>query len=205
MTIAHYLTFFRLLISPVFLILYLEHDYLGISTTALPFVLLTVLAISELTDALDGHFARKYNQVTELGKLIDPMADSISRLSVFLTFTAPPVSVPMILVFLFLYRDSIISTLRTVCALKGVALAARPSGKIKAVIQAIVAFAIVLMMIPHSRGELSTELLHQISTGLVAIAAGYALYSGGDYIMANRRHIAKLLTFRAKGDHESNV
>lgn len=196
MTIAHYLTLFRVCISPLFLILYLEYEYFGISSVALPFVLLALLTILELTDAFDGHLARKFNQVTDLGKLIDPMADSISRLSVFLTFTEPPVHVPMLLVFLFLYRDSVISTLRTICALRGVALAARASGKIKAIIQAITAYMIVCMMIFHAYGLLSTTTLHDVSTALVTLAAGYALYSGLDYIVANWRYIAKLLAPR---------
>lgn len=195
-TIAHYLTFFRILMSPVFLIVYLEHDALGISATALPYALLALLCVCELTDAFDGHFARRYNQVTDFGKLIDPMADSISRLSVFLTFTEDPVRIPMLLVFLFLYRDSIISTLRTICALKGVTLAARTSGKIKAIIQALAAFIIVLLMIPHANGELSTESLHNISTIVVALAAAYSLFSAGEYIVANWRYISKLLVLR---------
>src|SRR5258708_4178403 len=109
-TVANCLTFFRIFISPVFLLVYLQHEAFGISVRALPYALLLLLSISELSDALDGLLARKYNQVTDLGKILDPMADSISRISVFLTFTQPPVSVPIICVFIFLYRDSVIST-----------------------------------------------------------------------------------------------
>lgn len=196
MTIAHYFTLFRVVISPIFLIVYLQYEQMGLTAQQLPFVLLALLCVSELSDAFDGHFARKYNQVTDFGKLIDPMADSISRLSVFLTFTEGPVKVPMLLVFLFLYRDCVISTLRTICALHGVTLAARTSGKIKAVIQAIAAFVVVGLMIPHAYGELSTETLQSVSTWVVGIAAAYSLCSAGEYIVANRRHIARLLSLR---------
>ena len=123
-TVANSLTIFRIFISPVFLLLYLQHDALGITAKGLPYALL--LGISELSDAFDGLLARKYNQVTDLGKILDPMADSISRISVFLTFTQPPVNVPLVCVFLFLYRDSVISTLRTICALRGFALCCWP-------------------------------------------------------------------------------
>ena len=116
------------------------------------------------------------------------------RISVFLTFTLQPVSIPLLLVFIFIYRDSVISTLRTICALKGYALAARFSGKIKAVIQAISAFIILLLMIPHSMGYLTTSTLHIASTWVVSIAAIYALFSGVDYVIANRGYIAKVLT-----------
>ncbi len=100
----------------------------------------------------------------------------------------------MLLIFVFLYRDSVVSTLRTICALRGFALAARLSGKIKAVIQAVAAFIIILLMIPHSLDYITTATLHSISTWVVGIAALYTLYSGFDYIYANRLYIKKLLT-----------
>lgn len=194
MSLANYLTFIRIFISPIFLLVYVAHESFGISTTLLPYVLLFLLGVSELSDAFDGFVARRYNQVTDLGKILDPMADSIARISVFLTFTLDPVHLPMLLIFVFIYRDSVISTLRTICALKGFALAARPSGKVKAVIQAVAAFLILLLMIPHSLGMLSTDHLRQLSTLFVTFAAAYAIYSGIDYLHANRIYVKKILT-----------
>lgn len=193
MTIANYITFIRIFISPIFLLVYLEYEAFDISLVSLPYVLLILFGISELSDAFDGYFARRFNQVTDLGKILDPMADSIYRISVFLTFTLPPIKLPMILVFILLYRDSVISTLRTICALRGFTLAARFSGKLKAVIQAIIAFIIIILLIPYSLGHLSQEKLHTISTWLVSIGAVYTLFSGIDYIYANRNYIRKLL------------
>jgi CDP-diacylglycerol---glycerol-3-phosphate 3-phosphatidyltransferase len=199
-SIANYLTFIRIFISPIFMFLYLEHDLLGISLVAIPYILLALLGVSELSDAFDGYLARKFHQVTDLGKILDPMADSIYRISVFLTFTQPPVNLPLLIVFIFLYRDSVISTLRTICALRGFALAARSSGKIKAVIQAGAAFAILVLMIPYSMGYLSYSLLRGISITAVSIAAIYALYSGIEYIWANSPYVLRLLT--DKGNKE---
>lgn len=193
MSIANYLTFIRIFISPLFLGVYVWHDFLGISVLVMPYVLLFLLAITELSDAFDGYVARKYNQVTDLGKILDPMADSIARLSVFLTFTLDPILLPMPLIFVFFYRDSMVSTLRTICALKGVALAARVSGKIKAVIQALAGIAVTCLLIPYSLGYLSLEHLQQKALWIVGAAGIYTIYSGIDYIYANRGHIAKLL------------
>ena len=193
MSIANYFTFIRVVISPIFLFIYIEHEALGISATALPYFLIFLMAISELSDAFDGFLARRYNQVTDLGKVLDPMADSIARISVFLTFTLDPVRLPIPLIFIFLYRDSVVSTLRTICALKGFALAARLSGKIKAVIQAIAIFVVLVLMIPHSQGMLSTEKLHSIATWVIGFAAIYSIFSGIDYIYANWKYISKLL------------
>jgi len=193
MSIANYFTFIRIVISPIFLFVYLEHEWLGISAIMLPYVLLVLLAISELSDAFDGFLARRYNQVTDLGKVLDPMADSIARISVFLTFTLEPVNLPMPIIFIFLYRDSVVSTLRTICALKGFALAARTSGKIKAVIQAIAAFIVLILMIPYSLGDITKETLHNTGTAIIGVAALYTIYSGVDYIRANWLYIRKLL------------
>lgn len=173
--------------------IYIEHEMLGISLTVLPYVLLFLLGVSELSDAFDGYVARRYNQVTDLGKILDPMADSIYRISVFLTFTRPPVNLPLLLVFVFLYRDSVISTLRTICALRGFTLAARSSGKIKAVIQASSSFIILLLMIPFSLGFIDQKTLRYTSTSIVAVAAIYALYSGVEYIYSNREYVLRLL------------
>lgn len=199
MSIANYLTLLRLVLSPIFLFIYTEAETLGISAIALPYILLGLLTISELSDACDGYFARKYNQVTDLGKILDPMADSISRITVFLAFTQDPVNLPIPLIFVFLYRDSVVSTLRTICALKGFALAARTSGKIKAVIQGVSAFIIVLLMFAHSRGDISSRVLQQTSAWVVGIAALYTFCSGIEYIYANRRYIAKLLAIPKAG------
>ncbi len=193
MPIAHYFTLIRIFISPIFLLIYLYHQELGLSAFSLPIVLALLLGASELSDAFDGYLARKYNQVTDLGKVLDPMADSIYRISVFLTFTLEPVKVPMGLVFIFIYRDSVISTLRVICALKGFALAARASGKIKAVVQALAAFTVLVFMLLFSLHYISQEQLTAYSSYTIALAGIYTLFSGVDYILANLPYIKKAL------------
>ncbi len=187
------LTLSRIILSPVFLLLYVFHAQLGISLLALPFVLIGLVVIAELTDLFDGLAARKRNQVTELGKLLDPMADSIFRISVFLTFTQGIVGLPLWVVLLFFYRDSIISLLRTVCALRGFALAARLSGKVKAVVQGAASLAILCLMIPYAMGMISLALFQDISFYLVLGAASYSLFSGVEYLYANQGYIKKAL------------
>lgn len=193
MTLANYFTFIRIFISPIFLLIYLYPHQFGLTPLLLPVVLFFLIGVSELSDAFDGYIARKYNQVTELGKLFDPMADSIYRTSLFLTFTLPPVKIPMGLVFIFIYRDSVISTLRTICALKGFALAARPSGKIKAVIQGLSAATVLVFMFLTALNMLTPEELTTYSTWVVGFAALYTLFSGADYLLSNRLYIKRLL------------
>lgn len=194
MNLPHYFTFIRLLISPIFLFIYLDHEYLGISQFSLPYVLLFLLMISELSDAVDGFVARKLDQVTDLGKILDPMADSVSRISMFLAFTGKPVHIPLFLIFIFICRDLMMSTLRTVCALKGYTLAASQSGKIKAIIQAFAAFLITSLLIPHSQGFITDETLQSVSFWVVTIAAFYSVYSFVEYLIVNQRYILMLST-----------
>ena len=184
-----FLTIGRLFISPVFLIFYLKYEKLGISLHALPFILIFLLAISELSDFFDGFLARKFNLVTELGKILDPMADSITRLTILLTFTQGFIKLPLLLVFVFVYRDAMISTLRTVCAMRGVTLAARTSGKIKAVIQALSIFIILILMVPFAWGRLSLEQLQDTTFYIIVAAAIYTLFSAWEYIYVNRAYI----------------
>lgn len=198
LTVANITTLIRIFVSPIFLFLYIEYEELGIPETVLPYFLLLFLLALETSDALDGYLARKFDQVTELGKVLDPMADSVYRISVFLAFTQPPVSLPLWIVFLFIYRDSVISTLRTVCALRGVALGARPSGKIKAVLQAIMAIAITSLLIPYAHGIISRETLHSTATMLSIIAVVYALYSGAEYLCVNFQYVRKAILRRRK-------
>ncbi len=198
LTLANFTTIIRIFISPVFLFVYLEYQALGISITTLPYILLGLLGALEISDLLDGYLARRYDQVTDLGKILDPMADSISRISIYLTFTQPPVRLPLLLVFIFIYRDSVISTLRTVCALRGIALGARPTGKIKAVVQAICALSITALLIPYTSGSLSELNLQKISFGIALLAASYSLYSGCEYVIANRKYVYQALKKRTR-------
>ena len=74
--IPNMLGYFRLLLIPVFAMLYLKEQYLQAGLVAV---------LSGLSDVLDGWVARKFNQITELGKVLDPMADKLTQgVAVFL-------------------------------------------------------------------------------------------------------------------------
>ena len=185
------LTLGRLAIAPIFLVIYLWYSLIGIPLIVMPFILILLLIISELSDLFDGILARRYNRVTQLGKVLDPMADSIVRMAVFFSFTQGLIQLPLLLIFVFLYREVMISTLRTVCALQGRALAARKSGKMKAIIQAIAAFAIVILIIPYASNLLDLETLKQWSLLIAAFAAVYTLISGLEYTYVHWSDIKK--------------
>jgi CDP-diacylglycerol---glycerol-3-phosphate 3-phosphatidyltransferase len=194
MNLAHYFTLLRIVLSPAFPIIYLGRNWLGIPLHWLPFILLFFLIICESSDIIDGILARRRNEVTDLGKVLDPMADSLTHISLFLTFTQGFVQLPLLVVLVFFYRDLFISTLRTLCALKGVALAARFSGKMKTLLQAVVAFVIIVLMIPYSTGLISLALFQKISFYSISVAAIYTVISIFDYVYANRVYLLKALS-----------
>lgn len=193
MKIALILTLGRIFISPIFLLTYLYYQEMGISLFLLPILLIFLVVLAELSDLFDGMAARRWNQVTELGKILDPMADSIFRLSVFLTLTQGIVGLPLWLVLFFFYRDSMISTLRTVCALRGFTLSARFSGKVKAVLQGAAVLLILVLMIPYAMGLIDLATLRAASFYIALTAVVYSLFSGFEYLRANSSYIRSAL------------
>lgn len=180
MTLANWLTFARLLMSPVFVLVFLQEGLWA------RIAALAIVVVSELTDAFDGHLARSMGEVTDFGKLLDPLADSVSRISIFIAFMAVGL-IPWWMVVVFIYRDSLISTMRTVCAYRGEVVAARASGKIKAIIQATVIIAILLgrivtVLYPQLLPE---ELVNRAAWWLVLGAAVFTQYSLFEYLSGN--------------------
>lgn len=193
MTVPHYFTFLRLVLIPLFIFFYRHGQLFGMSAAAVPIALLVTLALSELSDACDGFLARKLNQVTDFGKIFDPMADSLSRLAVYFCFTQGSVALPLEIPFLMLYRDMAVSLLRTVCALKGVAFSARSSGKFKAFIQASCAFAILLGLELVELKLLDLSLFRTVAFYLGILACGFSLFSGFEYYYASRHYLKNIL------------
>ena len=106
-------------------------------------VALVVMLISEASDLLDGHIARRYSATSNFGKIIDPLADSLYRAMVFLAFLDVG-WMPLWMVAIIVSRDILVSYLRIFSQQHGITLSARTSGKIKAVVQGTVQIVTVL-------------------------------------------------------------
>jgi CDP-diacylglycerol--glycerol-3-phosphate 3-phosphatidyltransferase len=137
-----------------------------------------------LSDFYDGLIARKYNQVSEFGKLIDPIADKILVLSIFVLFVfIEPLSVPLVLVSIMILRDIVITAFRVlVIRREGKTLPAETLGKIKTTIQML---SILIMMIFYNLylyKMLQHNLLKIISLTLTAISCIFSIISGCDYL-----------------------
>jgi CDP-diacylglycerol--glycerol-3-phosphate 3-phosphatidyltransferase len=138
MNLANTLTFSRIILAPVFLIIYFlpESNY----AWTIP-VLWILFVVSEITDYFDGLAARKLNQTSDFGKLFDPFADTLVQITCFLCFLIDGIwgnsIFPMILFLVIIYREFGILFIRNLMLRKGITLAARLSGKIKTVIYII--------------------------------------------------------------------
>ncbi len=182
MTVPMILTLSRLVLAPVFFLLYQLAARGPVVALAGAWL---VFALIEISDLLDGHLARKLGQESEAGKVLDPLADSLSRLTYFVCFTVTGI-MPAWVLLILVYRDVGVSYVRVLFSRGGVMLSARTSGKVKAWIYAFAGgfgladFSLgVLDIFPRIR-----EVVAATTFVLFLAAAGVALWSLGDYGLA---------------------
>jgi CDP-diacylglycerol--glycerol-3-phosphate 3-phosphatidyltransferase len=129
MGLANRITFFRIALSPVFAGLFsawaVWRDPLWLVAVWCVFL------VSELTDVLDGWVARKLGETSDLGKLLDPFSDVISRLTIFVCLLLLGVA-PLWFFLIVLYREVSMTFLRLLMVQRGVVQAASTGGKLKA-------------------------------------------------------------------------
>jgi CDP-diacylglycerol--glycerol-3-phosphate 3-phosphatidyltransferase len=145
-----------------------------------------LIAYSELTDMLDGYIARRDGLVSDIGKLLDPLSDSISRFLFFFAFGYIGLF-PLWIVLALFVRDIIVAYIRTYISLSGIALGARFSGKLKAIVQFIGQYLLIFSLVIYLRqsgqelGE--TRLYTLIALGTIStIAILYFLKIRGRYL-----------------------
>ena len=160
-------------------------------------VALVLFCVASFTDFLDGYVARKYNQVTDFGKFVDPLADKLLVSSALILF-AEQGAIAGWMVCVILARELIITSLRVVAANKGRVLAATWTGKVKTCVQigGIIVIYLYYIVFPGVGMDLPTWLMppqyaQQLSgdissVTLVAIVGWVVtlvtIYSGYDYL-----------------------
>ena len=138
--------------------------------------------IASLTDFLDGYIARKYNLVTDFGKLIDAIADKILVNSVLIILSATGFIHPIIPVVIIL-RDSIVNSIKMLAASKGKVVAAIKSGKFKT---ACLMIGIALTLFYNMPFELFNL---RVSDFILFLAAILSIISGIQYYILNKHLI----------------
>src|SRR6056297_2462938 len=136
MNLPNTLTVIRIILAPIFFAAFFFPEWTGTGQIASLIVLVIVFVVMEVSDFLDGYFARKYQLVTEIGKVIDPFGDVMSRMTYFFCFTLIGL-MPAWVFLVLLYRELGIIFLRMLMIRRGVAMAASVWGKAKAVTYAV--------------------------------------------------------------------
>ncbi|MEE0547335.1 MAG: CDP-diacylglycerol--glycerol-3-phosphate 3-phosphatidyltransferase [Peptococcaceae bacterium] len=137
MNIPNQLTTLRVILIPVFMFFFTS------DITANNIIAAIVFIVASLTDFLDGHLARKWNLVTNFGKIMDPFADKLLVLTA-LIYLAISGTIPGWPVIIIIGRELLVTSLRALAADNGIILAARNLGKFKTVSQM---FAIIFLIL----------------------------------------------------------
>ena len=172
MNTANKLTILRVVMIPAFLlVLYLNVPYAN-------YWALAIFAAASITDTLDGYIARHYNQITDFGKFMDPLADKCLVTAAMLWFVEVG-QMPAWALLIVIVREFGVSGLRMVAADKGRVIAAGWSGKVKT---AATMVCIILMLLPLP------EIVNQIGTAVIVLTT---IYSGVEYFMKNSDILAR--------------
>ena len=126
------ITLFRIILAPVFFIIYFIPEWTGFFSAGSVYLLIPMFILMEISDVLDGYLARKNNMVTDLGKILDPFSDVISRVTFFICFAWTGI-MPLWALLVILYRELGITFIRMMMMGRGKAMAASIWGKAKAV------------------------------------------------------------------------
>ena len=186
-------TFSRIILVIVFLVLYVKAGAWGVDNVAMRWAAAVIFIIAACTDKLDGWMARKYNQVTELGKLMDPIADKLLICGTLIVAAAfnefGNQILGWVVTALFLIREIGIPVMRFfVIDTGGKVIAASQAGKYKTLAQCI---GLAMLMLPMWKlaGDslqptpLWMTVYYTITYALIYLALILCLYSGGEYLV----------------------
>ena len=166
MTTANKLTFLRIVLIPVFLVV------LYLNFPGCQYVALGVFILASITDFIDGYIARHYNQITDFGKFMDPLADKMLTMAAMCYYVETGKMTGWILA-LVLLREFAVSGMRLVAVEQGRVIAAGISGKVKT---ASTMVCLCVMMV------FNVGLINQICQAVILLTT---LYSGVEYFAKN--------------------
>lgn len=174
MNLANKITFTRIFIIPFF-ILSLLGDF-----PYSQYVAAFIFILAASTDSMDGYIARKRNEITNLGKFLDPLADKLLITSALVVLVEMG-RISSVVAIIIISREFIVTGFRVIAASEGVVIAASWLGKIKTIVQIVSIVAILLDNFPF-------QLIgFPFDTISLYIATIVTILSGIDYIYKNRK------------------
>ena len=165
-------------------------------------IIFVFFVLASFTDYLDGHLARKNNQVTDLGKFLDPVADKLLINSLVIFLIAPSIFAPYIpgelhqvgfnmwCAIILVARDIVVDALRFIAASKGKVISANIFGKLKTVLEMVAIGVVLLNGFPFRYFDASWPVGLHIADFLVYLCTLASLLSGIIYVIQNR-HVFK--------------
>lgn len=193
MTLPNQLTILRIILTPVFLYLFLSSDPLLIQIS------LAVFFIAALTDWYDGWLARKYNYISDWGKFWDPLADKILTSTAFLGFVFVGL-LPLWMVLLIIVRDLVVTLLRVYAESRGYNFVTSYYAKWKTLLQMVFLYYLLLLYVGLNTKEIFivNENLFQFFANkdiiyvVMLVITVITVHSGVTYLMKNKHLIEKL-------------
>lgn len=181
------LTVLRVILIPVYMLFYM------LETSWSLYVALAVFVAASLTDQLDGHLARKNNQITTFGKLMDPLADKMLILAALVCFVEK--DVPYItswVIVIILAREFMVSGVRMLAMGEHNVIAASIWGKAKTVSQFVLTVAVMVFQAAAVYLPMITAVTDILIGIMTVVSVVLTIFSGWDYIWKSR----DLLTFK---------
>ncbi|GAB4245818.1 MAG: CDP-diacylglycerol--glycerol-3-phosphate 3-phosphatidyltransferase [Candidatus Methylacidiphilales bacterium] len=190
MNLPNQLTLGRLILCLVFtFFMQVNLEYAGV-------VALFLFILASLTDWLDGYLARRMGLITDLGKLLDPLADKILIAAVFIGFVGKDLA-PAWMVVCIVAREFLITGLRGLASAKGVILPAQSWGKHKTISQMIAAIVGLILLALTDFPAFPSDwvpLLHAyLFDPLLYLALAITIFSGIAYFVVNQKLVFQSL------------
>jgi CDP-diacylglycerol--glycerol-3-phosphate 3-phosphatidyltransferase len=178
LNVPNVLTLARILLIPVFIILFVN------PTPDQSLAAAIIFAVAAVTDMLDGYIARRTGQVTKLGKLLDPIADKLLVLSALILLMNVE-RVSALVVLLIVARELAVTGIRAIAAGEGMIIPAETTGKYKMALQVV---AIILLILEGTGlAALGNMHLAGIFTLYLSLVLGYI--SGAQYVWSFWRQV----------------
>ena len=141
--------------------------------------------IASITDFLDGYIARKYNLITDFGKLIDAIADKILVNSVLIVLAAQGFIHPIIPVVIII-RDSIVNSIKMIAASKGKVVAAIKSGKIKTACLMVGITLTLFYNLPFELWNIAVAKVFLFVATILSVISGVQYYSLNKHLILDK-------------------
>ena len=182
MNLANKITISRIVLVPFFIIFLFNFGIKGIIFSFLIFI------IASFSDWVDGYIARKKNEITTTGKIMDPVADKILVYSAFICFIQLDI-IPFWIVIIIMARDLFVMSLRVELAAKGRILAAIFTAKVKTTLEyGSIIFALLYLITPQGAYQM---ILKMFTYSFIGLAAVFSVVSGGQYFAYGKKYFAR--------------